>query len=117
MAFRFLFLQKAIFYFAAVMLVLAGRTFRREAGWKALCAVWAGIVLAVLPFGVWLVSHGMFGEYFFLNWTLNAYCLDRFSFVPNAISILETQPAVCVFALYAMMALSVRSAAAGTWRR
>ena len=101
----FLFLQKAVFYFAAVTLIVLGRIFRGRAGWKALGAVWAGIVLAVLPFGIWLVAHGLVREYFFLNWTLNAYCLDRFSFVPNAIVIVETQPAVCAFALFALIAL------------
>ena len=67
--------------------------------------MWAGIVLAALPFGIWLVAHGLVREYFFLNWTLNAGCLDRFSFVPNAIVIVETQPAVCAFALFALVAL------------
>jgi hypothetical protein len=120
----FLFLQKAIFYFAAVTLVLLVRIFgrprprpcvhgarhgaRRGArdGWTALVALGAGIAIAVLPFGIWLTVHGMVRQYFFLNWTLNAYCLDHVAFAPIAIAVVETQPAVCAFALLAFVSLA-----------
>ena len=101
----FLFLQKAIFYVAVVTLVLLGRILRREAGWKVLFTMAGGMVIAIFPFAIWLAAHGMTGEYFFLNWTLNAYCHDRFSFVSFAIVVLESQPVMCAFALLAFIAL------------
>jgi 4-amino-4-deoxy-L-arabinose transferase-like glycosyltransferase len=104
----FLFLQKAIFYLAAVTLVYGARIYRREGRWAALGALWAGFVLAILPFGMWLIARGMVREYFFLNWTLNAHCLDRFSFLPHAWVILETQPAVCLFAVVGLVAVFLK---------
>jgi 4-amino-4-deoxy-L-arabinose transferase-like glycosyltransferase len=101
----FLFLQKAIFYIAAVTLVLLVRILRREVSVSAFFTMWAGICLAVLPFAMWLISQGMLGEYFFLNWTVNAYYRDQFSFVPFAIVVAETQPAICIFALAAFVGL------------
>lgn len=101
----FLFLQKALFYMAAVTFIVLGRVFRREADWKAVFALGAGIVLAVLPFGIWLAAHGMVREYIFLNWTLNAHNRDQFSFVFDALVILKTLSVTCAFALLALTVL------------
>jgi 4-amino-4-deoxy-L-arabinose transferase-like glycosyltransferase len=101
----FLFLQKAVFYVVAAALIVLVRIARRETGWGSIFALWGGIAIALLPFGMWLLAKGMVREYFFLNWTLNACCTDRFSPWPNAFSFVETQPAVCAFALFAFVAL------------
>jgi hypothetical protein len=102
-----LFLQKAIFYIAALVLIVVGKIYRQEAGWKALFTLWAGIAAAILPFSLWLAAEGMVREYFFLNWTLNAHCLDQVSIVPTAIAIMDTQPAIFAFAVIGLIGLAI----------
>ncbi len=93
-----LFLQKAVFTIAALGAVLLYRLARKEARAVDLVACAAGGLLALLPFGVWLVACNSPSEYFFLNWTLNAHSLDRVAFLPVAMMFYDDSTLLFVFA-------------------
>jgi 4-amino-4-deoxy-L-arabinose transferase-like glycosyltransferase len=104
----FLFLQKAVFYVAAVTLIFLVRIFRRESGWKDLFTLGGGFMMAILPLGAWLIARGMLRDYFFWNWTVNACFRDRFSFLLLAKLVLKKQPVICVFGLLGFVDLSLQ---------
>ncbi len=93
-----LFLQKAIFTIAALGTVLVYRLVRKEARLINLVACAAGGLLALLPFGVWLVGWISPREYFFLNWTLNMHAANHVPFSYPAMMYFNDSRLLFVFA-------------------
>ncbi len=101
----FLFLQKAIFFGAALGIILLWRIARRQMGAPSVLAIVVGVLLPLLPFGWWLVDRNDLQQYIFLNWTLNRHFIgeaDPWILVKSATKVLLFQPGICVLAMVAL---------------
>jgi 4-amino-4-deoxy-L-arabinose transferase-like glycosyltransferase len=79
LAIAFLFLQKALFYIAAVGLIVLWRIASGEARVKSLVFVVVGAVCGILPFLIWLAASVPWDDYVINNWTLNSRFVGGFS--------------------------------------
>ncbi len=104
----FLFLQKAIFFGAALGIILLWRIARRQMGAAGVLAMVVGALLPLLPFAWWLVSQNDLQQYVFVNWTFNAHYYGEsgpWILVKNVARIPVYQPGICVLAMMALLSV------------
>jgi hypothetical protein len=104
----FLFLQKAVFFAAALGAVMLWRVARRQMGMAGVLALAAGALLPLIPFAWWLTCRNDLAQYFLVNWTLNAHFIGGPGLpnvVKNLTKVLLFEPGICLLTVLALTRL------------